>query len=53
MKRESASAEEIEAARELHGSDEIEIDDDAYRSRAEEDADGTWVSGWLWVPDDA
>src|SRR3546814_15834863 len=39
-----ASPSDIEAARELYGSDDIEIDDDALFSRGA-DA-GTWVQAW-------
>jgi len=44
-----ASPDDIERARELHGSDDIEIDDDALFSRGA-DA-GAWVQAWVWVPD--
>jgi hypothetical protein len=37
----------IEEARDIHGNDDIEIDDDANLSRGD---DGCWVQGWLWVP---
>lgn len=34
-------------AREMYGSDEIEVDDDAAFSEADEHV---WVQGWLYVP---
>src|SRR3546814_18155370 len=40
-----ASPSDIEAARELYGSDDIDIDDDALFSRGA-DA-GTWVQAWV------
>lgn len=42
-----ATIEEIAAAQELHGSDEVEIDDDAMTSHGD---DGTWVQAWVWIP---
>ncbi len=36
----------VEKARDLHGSDEVEIDEDAVLSRGD---DGVWVAGWLFV----
>lgn len=36
-------------AHELHGSDEIEIDDEGAGTSPGED--GTWVQAWVWVPD--
>jgi hypothetical protein len=36
-------------ARELYGSDDIEIDDDAKISEADK---GTWVAAWVWVPEE-
>jgi hypothetical protein len=51
-----AKPEYIEAARGLYAAssnDDIEVDDDAASSRAEdEDAFGTWVMGWLFVRDE-
>lgn len=41
-----ASDMQIEAAQEIHSCDEIEIDDGAGSSNAD---DGYWVEGWLWV----
>lgn len=43
-KRENVDA--VEVARDIYGSDDIEIDDDATISAAD---DGVWVAGWLWV----
>jgi hypothetical protein len=37
----------IEAARNNHVSDDVEIDDDPFLSIADE---GVWVSAWVWVP---
>lgn len=48
--RVSASAEQIERARDEYQTDDIEIDDDAMVSRAEEE-NGMWVSAWVWLPD--
>lgn len=42
-----ATEELREAARQEHGSDEIEIDEDAGTSPADE---GTWVQAWVWLP---
>jgi hypothetical protein len=42
----TASAEEMSAASDEHACDEIEIDDEASVSRADE---GYWVSAWVWV----
>lgn len=36
----------IERARGEHATDEVEVDDSASLSVAD---DGTWVMGWLWV----
>lgn len=46
---EKASAEEIAAAREAYGGDDIEIDDDARASRAD---NGVWVAAWVWLAGD-
>lgn len=43
----AATDAERAAAQDMHGSDEIEIDDDASTSRADE---GLWVQAWVWVP---
>jgi hypothetical protein len=40
------SGEQMRWVMEAHGSDEVEIDEDAYLSEAD---NGYWVSGWLWV----
>jgi len=45
---EQARCDAIDQARSEYGSDEIQIDDDADTSRAD---DGTWVQGWLWIAD--
>lgn len=41
-----ASEALIEQARDEHGTDDLEIDDDASTSPAE---DGTWVQAWVWL----
>lgn len=41
----------VEKARNIYGSDDIEIDDNALTSRG--DDPGTWVQAWVWVYDDA
>lgn len=41
-----ANAGEIEAARDIHGCDEVEIDDNAGISEAD-DAGGYWVQVWV------
>lgn len=46
---ERASPEEIEAARNAYSDDDLEIDDDAAVSRAD---DGVWVSAWVFVPNE-
>lgn len=45
-----ATPEQIERAREEHGSDEINIDSDAEVSDAGEE--GYWVQAWVWLPAD-
>jgi len=44
--KKKATLEQIENARCLHQCDEIEIDDEALVSEAE---DGYWVQAWVWV----
>ena len=49
---EQASFEEIEAARETYvegSNDDIEIDDEALRSRS---PNGVWVQAWVYVPNE-
>lgn len=46
--RTAASPEQIEAARDIYASDDIEIDDDALLSNGPEDS-GYWVQAWVWV----
>lgn len=41
-----ATPDLIERARSEHGTDEVEIDDDASTSPSDE---GTWVSAWVWL----
>lgn len=43
---ELATPEEIAEARELYGSDELEIDEGAEASRGE---GGLWVQAWVWL----
>jgi hypothetical protein len=43
----TATDEQLDAARKLYRSNEIEIDDDAAISQAD---DGYWVQAWVWVP---
>ena len=40
-----------ELAREIHGDDEVEIDDEG--AGTSPSADGTWVQAWVWVERDA
>lgn len=49
VRKHNAAPAQIEAARGEHGSDEIEIDDDAALSDPA-DGSGYWVSAWVWVP---
>lgn len=42
-------AELVDRARTLHADDDLEIDDNAATSEAE-DGSGTWVAAWVWVP---
>lgn len=43
-----ATADERERASQRYASDDVEIDDDARASRAD---DGLWVSAWVWLGD--
>ena len=53
MKETSATREEVERARAIYQTDEIEIDDDAKTSQAEDNPDGgKWVAAWVWLPDE-
>lgn len=45
--RPPATPEQIDRARKLHCSDDINVDDDAVVSVADE---GVWVQAWVWVP---
>ena len=52
-----ATPEQIRAAREQYGSDDIEVDDNATISEVSPPADGSpdglWVQAWVWLaPDD-
>lgn len=46
--RPQATAEQLTAARAEYQNDDVEIDDDAVTSVAE-DRTGVWVSAWVWV----
>ena len=46
-KRPPATAMHIARARTLYGTDDIEMDDNATLSVAD---DGVWVSAWVWLP---
>lgn len=48
-----ATQEQIDAAREIHQCNEVEVDDNAGTSDSE-DGTGYWVQGWVWIdtPDD-
>ena len=50
----TATQEQLELARALSVSDDIQIDDDARISEVEPDEDGIgggyWIQAWLWVP---
>jgi hypothetical protein len=42
-----------EAARDLYGTDDVEIDDQSDgTTTVSEGNGGTWVLGWLWVPEE-
>jgi hypothetical protein len=41
-----ATPKEIEAAKDVHASDEVNIDSTAWSSRAD---NGYWVHAWVWV----
>lgn len=43
-----ATPEEIERARDIYGSDDVEIDENAKASRTDV---GTWVAAWVWLDD--
>lgn len=47
MSTEHATRDEIDEARSLYERDDVNIDDDALVSRADE---GVWVQAWVWVP---
>ena len=50
-----ATSDQIDKARKMYGSDDVEIDDDAIISGEAPDSEqeGIWVSAWVWVPADA
>jgi hypothetical protein len=37
----------IDLARDRHGNEELQIDEDAVISEAD---DGAWVAAWVWIP---
>lgn len=45
--RRAASPAELGRARGRYGSDDVEIDDGAHVSEAD---DGVWVQAWVWLP---
>lgn len=45
--QEGATGEEIDLAREMYGSEDIQVDEGAAVLRGD---DGSWVQGWLLVP---
>jgi len=45
-----ATDDEIRRARGLYGSDEVEVDENAQVSRAD---DGAWVGAWVWLENDS
>ena len=47
--KDCATQEEIDEARAMYADDDINIDDGAKASRADE---GVWVAAWVWVPND-
>ena len=47
--RKIATEEQVERARAIHGSDDLEIDRGACVAEAE---CGFWVQAWVWVPYD-
>lgn len=51
VKPEKAGLHMISAARRMYQTEEIEIDDNADLSAAENE-EGAWVSAWVWVPYD-
>lgn len=44
-----ATPEQIESARAIYGSDDINIDDGAGISQSD---DGVWVHAWVWLNDE-
>ncbi len=47
MSKKKATPDQIDQARLIHQSHEVEIDDDAGVSEADA---GFWVQAWVWVP---
>ena len=43
-----ATPEELDRARAIYGSDEVEFDEGAFTSRCAEE-NGLWVSAWVWM----
>ena len=48
-KGEYATSEEVELAKKMYQSDDLEIDDQAFVSRDTEENTGYWVAAWVWV----
>lgn len=49
MNKTLATTEQIQRARDEHGSDEVEIDDGAEISEGD---GGVWVQAWVWLEND-
>jgi len=45
----TATDDQLAEARAIHANDDLEIDDDATVSEAD---NGYWVQAWVWVPQD-
>lgn len=46
-RKKKATPEQIDQARDIHQSNDVEINDDAGVSEAD---NGFWVQAWVWVP---
>jgi hypothetical protein len=47
LQRPPATPAQIDQARAVHQSDEVQIDNDALTSHA---GNGIWVQAWVWLP---
>ncbi len=47
--RTPATAKQISLARDLYGTDEVEVDDNATQASTTE---GVWVSAWVWLSEE-